>query len=129
MPLRYAILRHEPAGGETHFDLMFETAPGSSLATWRSAVWPIDGPTEVTRIKDHRRIYLDYEGEIAGGRGYVTRVAGGGCEVEVGEANVWTMTLLTGAMPQRLTLRNAGHPEIWELTTQPVGGSNRSTGI
>jgi hypothetical protein len=57
MPLRYVILHH---GGiaDPHFDLMFETLPGSDLATWRSQAWPIEEPTPLTRLKDHRRLYL-----------------------------------------------------------------------
>lgn len=106
-PLRYAILQHQPAAGEAHFDLLFETMPNSSLATWRSPTWPIEEPIEVIRIKDHRRIFLDFEGEISGGRGYVTRVAGGACEVTVGEKE-WTIRLLDGTFPQTLALRSIG---------------------
>lgn len=62
---------------EPHFDLLFETSAGSALAAWRSPVWPLLGTIAVQRLKDHRRAYLEYEGEISGGRGHVTRVAGG----------------------------------------------------
>jgi len=80
-PLRYAILHHADVD-EPHFDLLFETSPGSQLATWRSAVWPIEAPTEVTRLRDHRRLYLEYEGQISDHRGAVQRVTDGQCEVE-----------------------------------------------
>lgn len=110
--LRYAILQHQFTGGDSHFDLLFETAPGSSLATWRSAVWPIEGRTEVTRIKDHRRIFLDYEGEISGGRGYVTRVAGGDCEVDIGESQRWVVRLISGTFPQTLIFQEM-HADAW----------------
>jgi len=74
--LRYAILRHEQID-QPHFDLMFETAPGSALATWRAQHWP-PAPGEVlVRLRDHRRAYLDYQGAISGGRGSVWRVACG----------------------------------------------------
>src|SRR5258706_5113599 len=76
MPLRFAILHH--TGVPTpHFDLMFETAPGSPLATWRSPVWPILQPTPIERLDDHRRDYLDYQGPVSNDRGHVRRVAGG----------------------------------------------------
>ena len=39
-PLQYVILRHEEIA-EPHFDLMFETLPGSELATWQAERWPI----------------------------------------------------------------------------------------
>ena len=41
-PLRYVILWHDGVA-EPHFDLMFETLPGSALATWRSPRWPVEG--------------------------------------------------------------------------------------
>jgi hypothetical protein len=75
-PLRFAILHHQGID-EPHFDLMLETSPGSELATWRSPVWPITQPTELRQLANHRQEYLNYEGEIAGGRGTVRQVASG----------------------------------------------------
>lgn len=84
MPLRYAILYHTGQSGVAdHFDVLFETAPGSVLRAFRSNCWPIDRPTELRKLPDHRRIYLEYEGPVSGGRGSVHRVAGGECEVRV----------------------------------------------
>jgi hypothetical protein len=79
--LKYVILRHE-AIDSPHFDLMFETTPGSSLQTWRSEVWPIDQDTELVKLSDHRRDYLTYEGPISGDRGHVRRVASGFCLID-----------------------------------------------
>lgn len=76
MNLRYAILRHEGID-DPHFDLLFETAPGSMLAAWRSPCWPLEMDRPIQRLPDHRPMYLDYEGEISGGRGSVTRAKGG----------------------------------------------------
>ncbi len=104
MALRYAVLWHHDVD-EPHYDLMFETLPRSDLATWRSVVWPIEAPTEVIRLKDHRRFYLEYEGELTDRRGRVDRVAGGTCEVSVGENAVWRVAILTGAPPAKFTLR------------------------
>lgn len=112
MSLRYAILHHTGVP-EPHYDLLFETRPGSDLATWRVPVWPVSGPTLATRLKDHRRAYLDYEGEISRNRGRVERVAGGTCDVVVGEDAVWTVRLVTGASPTTLTLRPSG--DAWEI--------------
>jgi hypothetical protein len=78
---RFAVLRHEGVD-DPHFDLMFETAPGSMLATWRSERWPLDRPTIATRIGDHRANYLEFEGALSDNRGHVKRVAGGICFVE-----------------------------------------------
>jgi hypothetical protein len=74
--LRYVILRHENIA-EPHFDLMFEISEGGLLATWRSDVWPIDRPTPLLRLADHRRDYLTYEGPVSGDRGAVRRVESG----------------------------------------------------
>jgi len=91
--LRYAVLWHSGIA-EPHFDFMVETYPGSELATWRSPVWPIDQSTVLKRLKDHRRIYLDYEGELSKRRGNVERAAAGTCNVEIGESSVWMIQLL-----------------------------------
>jgi hypothetical protein len=71
---RYALLHHDhPA---PHFDLLLEAGPVAW--TWRLASLPVSGaevPAE--RIADHRLLYLDYEGEVSGGRGSVRREDGG----------------------------------------------------
>ncbi len=74
--LRYVILHHEGIA-EPHYDLMFETAPGSDLATWRANEWPIHHGSALTRLADHRRAYLDYEGPVSGDRGTVKRISAG----------------------------------------------------
>lgn len=81
-PLQYVILWHDgiPA---PHFDVMFETFPGSDLSTWRSPAWPIGALTPLTRLKDHRRAYLKFEGPLTNHRGRVQQVAAGACRVEV----------------------------------------------
>lgn len=72
--LRYVVLHHT-GFGQPHYDLMFETAPGSPLATWRSATWP--AVSDLTPLAEHRRAYLDYEGPVSNNRGQVKRVAAG----------------------------------------------------
>src|SRR2546421_6083130 len=79
--LRYVVLRHEGVE-EPHYDLMFETGPGSALVTWRSLRWPIEAETELVRLKEHRRGDLGYEGAVGGGRGEVRRVVGGYYRIE-----------------------------------------------
>jgi hypothetical protein len=106
------VLSHSNVG-EAHFDLMFETLPGSMLATWRAQRWPIERTTPLVRLRDHRRLYLEYEGDLSDQRGTVYRVAEGNCEVEIGENSRWTIRLLTGASPQVLTFRLI-NGERWE---------------
>ena len=69
------------------------------------------------RVRDlscgDRRVYLDFEGELSGRRGRVTRVAAGECEVDVGENARWAIRLLTGPHAGWLTLEwKTG--DIWE---------------
>ena len=76
--------------------LLFETVPGSQLATWRVSVWPIEQPVDAKRLRDHRRFYLEYEGDLSDSRGRVERVAGGTCTVAVLERGVFDVALLDG---------------------------------
>lgn len=110
--LRYAVLHHSNVD-EPHYDLMFETLPGSMLATWRSAVWPIELTTPLTRLRDHRRLYLDYQGDLSDRRGTVYRIAEGACELAVGESGVWSVRLISGAAPQALVFRQI-EGERWQ---------------
>ena len=74
--LRFVVLRHD-GYGPTHFDLMFEMAPGSKLATWRADHWPLLDNSRVTALSDHRADYLTYEGPLTNNRGSVTRITTG----------------------------------------------------
>ena len=90
--LRYVVLRHEDTA-DPHFDLMFETMQGSPLATWRSPRWPIDVETPLTRLPDHRRAYLDFEGELSAGRGHVRRITSGYHRLDRLDEGHWRLTL------------------------------------
>jgi hypothetical protein len=71
---------------------MFETTEGSALTAWRSPSWPIDQPVSLTRLADHRREYLDYQGPLSGDRGFVKRIAGGLCRAEcAADEPFWTI--------------------------------------
>ena len=74
--LRFVVLQHS-GFGDPHFDLMFETSPGSPLATWRCDQWPFGEQPNLEPLGDHRRAYLDYEGPVSGNRGTVRRVESG----------------------------------------------------
>ena len=82
-PMRYVVLRHDGIP-EPHFDLMFESSPGSALVTVRCNAWPVQDQSRMERIGDHRRDYLNYEGQVSGGRGFVRRVVSGTCVLEAG---------------------------------------------
>lgn len=109
--LRFAVLRHE-GHGEAHFDLLFEITPGSDLATWRSPDWPILQPTELLKLKPHRRAYLQFEGQIPGDRGSVHRIAEGTYRRSESE-NQWHIQFIDppNLPPIRLRPLNS---EIWQ---------------
>jgi hypothetical protein len=118
LPLRYTILWHDGIA-EPHFDLMFQTRPGSALATWRSLAWPIERETPLVRLKDHRRDFLEYEGELTGHRGRVRRVAGGTCELSIGQNAIWQVRSLDAAAPFALILQQIGG-EHWQVRPELV---------
>lgn len=103
-PSTAAAERDAPAG--VHWDLMLELAPGGALATWRLAANPCEtsGLVAAERIGEHRRAYLDYEGELSGGRGRVRRVDCGALDVRRVEASA-VLVRISGA-------RLAGEYEI-----------------
>jgi hypothetical protein len=74
---RFVILEHDHP--ILHWDLMLEE--GFSLKTWRLAEPPGGAqPIDATELGDHRAVYLDYEGPVSGGRGFVKRWDAGAYE-------------------------------------------------
>lgn len=73
--LQFVVLKHCDRDG-VHWDLLVETGPDSPLRTWRLRDDPSlhVGTIPATQIADHRRLYLDFEGALMGGRGTVVRV-------------------------------------------------------
>ncbi len=70
---RFVLLEHRWNG--VHFDLMLETEPGGPLRTWAIDAEIVRGHDLPAReLTPHRAIYLDYEGQISGGRGTVKRL-------------------------------------------------------
>jgi hypothetical protein len=68
---RYVVQQHFRDEDDWHFDLMLER--GEALLTFSSGVSPDrteELPTLVRQLPDHRPAYLEYEGEISGGRGW-----------------------------------------------------------
>jgi hypothetical protein len=109
--MRYVVLHHE-GYGEPHYDLMFESAPGSLLMTWRAKDWPVSAGDILTRIGDHRRKYLEYEGPVSNNRGRVIRVASGDAEVAATASQI-TFQLIT-PHPSLILLRNVGD-DSWRV--------------
>lgn len=86
MSFRFALLRHEmpaDASRPSHWDLLLER----EQACWTCAIEVLpaglanSGPGEVeaTRLPDHRKHYLSYQGPLTKQRGDVTQVLAGDC--------------------------------------------------
>ena len=80
---RFVILEHTATEGAIHWDLMLENH--GVLLTWslepQPALWQRETITAAaTQRPDHRLAYLDYEGNISGGRGRVERLESGDYE-------------------------------------------------
>lgn len=86
---RFVVLQHTDGDG-VHFDLMIDQ--GQALATWKFNRPPESAdehPLAGSRIGDHRRVYLNYEGPISGNRGSVARYDEGDVELRGARDDVW----------------------------------------
>ncbi|MBX3359026.1 MAG: hypothetical protein KF745_11450 [Phycisphaeraceae bacterium] len=80
------LLEHTLPDGSVHFDWLFEPdgPPLGGLLSFRvQERMDQPGCTEVRALSrpDHRRAYLEFEGEVSGGRGSVRRIAAGECVI------------------------------------------------
>ncbi|RMF75389.1 MAG: hypothetical protein D6744_13575 [Planctomycetota bacterium] len=104
----FALLEHTTADG-VHWDLLVERPGCERLATWRLAVNPLEHSTcPATPIGAHRRIYLDYEGDIGGGRGVVRRIDRGTSEILTEEASLIRLRLSGDLLRGAFEIRNEG---------------------
>lgn len=79
---RTVVLRHDLPDGSFHYDWLLERPdqPEGRLLAFRLGSRPDAHPPlslQGERSFDHRRLYLDFEGPISGGRGRVARCARG----------------------------------------------------
>ena len=81
--LRTVVLRHDLPDGSHHYDWMLDLPSVSvdGLVTFRldQSLLLIENDSEqrLTRIADHRRRYIEYEGPVSNDRGSVQRIAAG----------------------------------------------------
>jgi len=113
---RFVVLLHETPAGysrKTHFDLMFEA--GGSLRTWALDALPAAGQAiAAERLPDHRPVYLDFEGQLGGDRGGVSRVDQGEYELVEESETRWVVRLSGGKLPAALTLQqDAENSQRW----------------
>ena len=119
---QFVILHHTtPPDAErpSHWDFMLESE--DCLVTWQMAAEPSGPeacPIACTRIHDHRKHYLDYEGPFIGGRGVVSRYEWGTYELLAASENSWTVRLrgarLTGDF--RLHRPDPNSRSTWTFT-------------
>ncbi|OHB74218.1 MAG: hypothetical protein A2Z34_10325 [Planctomycetes bacterium RBG_16_59_8] len=98
---RFTISRHTGAGS-THYDFMIEE--GESLKTWKIATLDFSLPQSAEQNADHRKIYLDYAGDISGERGRVAIADTGTCEIERRTERQLTAFFHGGKLTGRLSL-------------------------
>jgi len=87
------VLLHHTGIDKPHYDVMFETAPGSLLTTFRIASLPSQQPIAAERLNDHRRLYLDFEGPLSKSRGEVKRIAWCPCWIMTNQPDRISLTL------------------------------------
>jgi DNA polymerase Ligase (LigD) len=115
---RFALLLHETPPGHargTHFDLLLEH--GAVLRTWALAELPtVSQAVSAEQLPDHRPLYLDYEGEVAGGRGAVTRVDQGDYLVLHESAEQLVLHMVGSQLCGRLTIAREESPHRWRVS-------------
>lgn len=112
MSTRFTVLHHTGLA-QPHFDLLLEAAPDQLLLAFRLMQWPAVAE-RVERLADHRRIYLDYEGPISGGRGSVRRVCTGQCVIREKTERAIVVDLDDEKKGMTLELRLLGGA-VWEM--------------
>jgi len=116
---RYVILEHDWDG--VHYDLMFEQ--GERLLTWRLDSRLQPGVQSATKLQDHRKDYLTYEGLVSGNRGSVRRVAEGSFSVTASKSQEMIL-VLNGTYHGNLTLRQLAGDQWqleWKAAPEPAG--------
>ena len=112
---RFVVLRHDSPQG-LHFDLMLET--GEALRTWALPEPPGPGVEMIgDALPDHRPAYLDYEGPVSGGRGWVTRFDRGTYRIERQGESELIVELAGEQLAGRATLcRLPEEPSRWRFS-------------
>jgi len=105
------LLRHDLPDGSFHYDWLMERSTGGPLLGFRVRE-RIDllGGKEFTaeRIPNHRAVYLEYEGDVSGGRGRVRREATGTCAIGAESAESVEVAGAWGGSPWRASGRRVG---------------------
>ncbi len=127
---RFVLLKHsvpetfrQATGRGDHFDLMLESSPESALWTWAMDKNVFDGDggfsrCQADRLPDHRRIYLNFEGAVSGGRGSVKQIGSGTFSVLESSVGL-TLAIVSGCddVAGELVLTQSEN-NVWSLEFQ-----------
>lgn len=94
---------------------------GGVLRTWAMEALPIAGEsTAAEQLQDHRLAYLEYEGEISGERGSVSRVDAGEYEIDEETELAITARMTGQRLKGTLTLvRDERESQRWRVSFSP----------
>jgi hypothetical protein len=114
---------------------MLESGP--SLWTWALAELPVTGVSvRAEELPPHRLEYLEFEGQVAQGRGSVTRLAAGHYEIQAQESDRLRLLLSSPELAGVLELtRNLPEKTAWTAVLtrtnqppEPDSGAGQATG-
>jgi hypothetical protein len=116
---RFAILDHDHPF--RHWDFLLEV--GAVLRAWRLLEEPARGRAIAAEpLPDHRPLYLDYEGEVSGGRGRVRRWDAGTFAWESESAAELYVRLSGNRVSGPVVLRRpSGDRWTWEWCREAAG--------
>lgn len=107
---RFTISHHTGSKDGDHYDLMLEH--GEGLRTWRLVNTAFQAFQIARQIKDHRKSYLDFEGEVSGDRGRVKIWDTGTYTVDEWKDDRIQVALVGRALKTRLIMTlGPKHPE------------------
>jgi hypothetical protein len=107
---RFTISHHTGSKDGDHYDLMLEF--GDGLRTWRLVNTAFQAFQVARQIKDHRKSYLDFEGEISGERGRVKIWDTGSYSIDEWKDDRIQVALVGRSLKTRLILTlGPKHPE------------------
>lgn len=119
IPARFVVLRHDSPRG-LHWDLML--AAEGVLRTWALAEEPAVGSAcTAEQLPDHRLAYLDYEGEVSGGRGFVARYDQGIYSVRKDDAQGLVVELRGSRLCGTAVLVPRGEDQRWRFSFESAG--------
>jgi hypothetical protein len=93
----------------------------AALQTWALEKMPTAGESVLAeQLADHRLAYLEYEGQIAGDRGRVSRIATGEYETIYAANKTLVVQLRGEQLAGRLTLsRDNEKTHLWRVSLSP----------